>query len=75
MRACARFLPNPALKGLIVPSKFYSSIAAGRPVIFVGDGGNDRDGEIAREVARGIVASPLRRMIGGTGKCDRAALR
>ena len=53
MRACARFLPNQAFKGLIVPSKFYSSIAAGRAVIFVGDGGNDRDGEIAREVARG----------------------
>ena len=53
MRACARFLPNQAFKGLIVPSKFYSSIAAGQAVIFVGDGGNDRDGEIAREVARG----------------------
>ena len=61
MRACARFLPNQAFKGLIVPSKFYSSIAAGRAVKFVGDGGNDRDGEIAREVAREIVASPLRR--------------
>ena len=75
MRACARFLPNQAFKGLIVPSKSYSSIAAGRAVIFVGDGGNDRDGEIAREVAREIVASPLRRMTGGTGKRDRAALR
>ena len=40
---------KPALEGLIVPSKFYSAIAAGRPVIFVGDA----DGEIAREVARG----------------------
>ena len=27
---------KPALEGLIVPSKFYSSIAAGRPVIFIG---------------------------------------
>ena len=40
---------KPALKGLIVPSKFYSSIAAGRAVIFIGDA----DGEIARDVARG----------------------
>ena len=44
---------KPALEGLIVPSKFYSAIAAGRLVIFIGDGGNDGDGEIAREVARG----------------------
>ena len=27
---------KPALEGLIVPSKFYSAIAAGRPVIFIG---------------------------------------
>ena len=40
---------KPALEGLIVPSKFYSSIAAGRAVIFIGDA----DGEIARDVARG----------------------
>lgn len=41
---------KPALEGLIVPSKFYSSsIAAGRPVIFIGDA----DGEIARAVSRG----------------------
>ena len=32
-----------------MPSKFYSSIAAGRAVIFIGDA----DGEIARDVARG----------------------
>jgi colanic acid biosynthesis glycosyl transferase WcaI len=34
----------PALEGLIVPSKFYGILAAGRPAIFIGD----RDGEIAR---------------------------
>jgi glycosyltransferase involved in cell wall biosynthesis len=28
---------KPELEGLIVPSKFYSVLAAGRPVIFVGD--------------------------------------
>ena len=40
---------KPSLEGLIVPSKFYSSIAAGRAVLFIGDA----DGEIARVVARG----------------------
>jgi glycosyltransferase involved in cell wall biosynthesis len=36
----------PALEGLIVPSKFYGILAAGRPIVFVGDA----DGEIAREI-------------------------
>jgi len=35
---------KPSLEGLIVPSKLYSSLAAGRPVIFIGA----QDGEIAR---------------------------
>lgn len=35
---------QPSLEGLIVPSKFYGIVAAGRPTIFVGD----RDGEIPR---------------------------
>ncbi|MCW8831676.1 MAG: glycosyltransferase family 4 protein [Gammaproteobacteria bacterium] len=35
---------NPSLEGLIVPSKIYGIIAAGRPSIFVGD----LNGEIAR---------------------------
>ncbi len=34
----------PKLEGLIVPSKFYSVAAAGRPTIFIGD----RSGEIPR---------------------------
>ncbi|HEY2686519.1 MAG TPA: glycosyltransferase family 4 protein [Steroidobacteraceae bacterium] len=34
----------PSLEGLIVPSKFYGILAAGRPVIFIGD----QDGELAR---------------------------
>ena len=33
---------RPAMEGLIVPSKFYGIVAAGRPVIYVGD----PDGEI-----------------------------
>lgn len=40
---------KPALEGLIVPSKFYSSIAAARPVIFIGGD----DGEIARALTAG----------------------
>lgn len=35
---------NPALEGLIVPSKFYGIAAAGRPALFIGA----PDGEIAR---------------------------
>jgi glycosyltransferase involved in cell wall biosynthesis len=37
----------PAFEGLIVPSKLYGVMAAGRAVIFVGD----PDGEIARAIA------------------------
>jgi glycosyltransferase involved in cell wall biosynthesis len=37
---------KPELEGLIVPSKFYSVLAAGRPVLFVGD----PRGEIARRI-------------------------
>ena len=37
---------RPELEGLIVPSKFYGVLAAGRPVVFVGA----PDGEIARQV-------------------------
>jgi len=37
----------PAFEGLVVPSKFYGAMAAGRAVIFVGD----PDGEIARAIA------------------------
>ena len=38
----------PAVEGLIVPSKVYGILAAGRPVVFVGD----TDGEVARMIAR-----------------------
>jgi glycosyltransferase involved in cell wall biosynthesis len=43
----------PELEGLIVPSKFYGILAAGRPVIFVGD----REGELARVVLRESVGA------------------
>jgi glycosyltransferase involved in cell wall biosynthesis len=40
---------DPALEGLIVPSKFYGAAAVGRPIVFVGD----PDGEIARLIDEG----------------------
>ena len=39
----------PRLEGLIVPSKLYGALAAGRPVVFVGD----KDGDVARLLAEG----------------------
>ena len=39
---------QPALEGLIVPSKYYGIAAAGRPAIFIGD----PEGEIARILTR-----------------------
>jgi colanic acid biosynthesis glycosyl transferase WcaI len=36
----------PALEGLIMPSKLYGILAAGRPLVFIGD----RDGDIARVI-------------------------
>jgi glycosyltransferase involved in cell wall biosynthesis len=38
----------PALEGLIVPSKIYGIMAAGRPLIFIGD----TDGDIGRVIER-----------------------
>jgi glycosyltransferase involved in cell wall biosynthesis len=38
----------PELEGLIVPSKLYGILAAGRPVVFIGDG----DGDISRVINR-----------------------
>ena len=70
---------KPALEGLIVPSKFYSSIAAGRAVLVIGDG----DGELAREVVRGNcgvtvapddalgLANAIERLCDETGTCAR----
>jgi glycosyltransferase involved in cell wall biosynthesis len=43
----------PRFEGLVVPSKIYGIMAAGRPCIFVGDA----DGEIARLARRGDFGS------------------
>ncbi len=40
---------DPKMEGFIVPSKFYGILAAGKPVIFIGD----REGEIARDIRKG----------------------
>jgi colanic acid biosynthesis glycosyl transferase WcaI len=40
---------QPGLEGLVVPSKVYGIMAAGRGVIFIGDA----DGEVARVIRRG----------------------
>jgi glycosyltransferase involved in cell wall biosynthesis len=47
----------PALEGLVVPSKFYGVLAAGRPTLFIGS----PSGELARLIARhdcGITVAP-----------------
>lgn len=51
----------PQLEGLIVPSKFYGILAAGRPTIFIGD----TDGELAR-----IITSTGCGMVAGIGAVD-----
>jgi colanic acid biosynthesis glycosyl transferase WcaI len=43
----------PALEGLIVPSKVYGILAAGRPVVFIGDTGGDI-AQLIREHGCGI---------------------
>jgi glycosyltransferase involved in cell wall biosynthesis len=47
----------PSLEGLIVPSKFYGILAAGRAVLFIGD----QDGELSRVICAthcGLVLEP-----------------
>jgi colanic acid biosynthesis glycosyl transferase WcaI len=46
----------PALEGLIVPSKIYGILAAGRPVVFVGDPGSDL-AKLVREQRCGVVVA------------------
>jgi len=46
----------PSLEGLIVPSKFYGILAAGRPVVFIGDPNGDL-APIIRESGCGVVVA------------------
>ncbi len=58
----------PTLEGLIVPSKLYGILAAGRPVIFIGDD----DGEIGRVIN---VTDCGRRVSVGDARALRDVLR
>ena len=74
---------QPALEGLIVPSKYYGIAAAGRATIFIGDA----DGEIARAVRRDAcgeavatgdaeaLAATIRRMRGDAAETARMGVR
>jgi glycosyltransferase involved in cell wall biosynthesis len=46
---------RPSLEGLVVPSKYYGILAAGRPVIFIGDS----DGELARDIRGGACGATV----------------
>jgi len=46
----------PALEGLIVPSKLYGILAAGRPVVFVGDPASDL-AKLVREQRCGVAVA------------------
>jgi len=46
----------PALEGLIVPSKFYGILAAGRPVIVIGDAQGEHARVVRREECGVVVA-------------------
>jgi glycosyltransferase involved in cell wall biosynthesis len=69
----------PSLEGLIVPSKFYGILAAGRPVIFIGS----PDGELARVITEAncgfaistgddaVLAAIVRRLKATPVLCDK----
>lgn len=74
---------QPALEGLIVPSKFYGAAAAGRPVIYVGDPDGEIPGILRREQCGwsfhvGDAASVARRiveLVGNRGEAEEAGSR
>ena len=47
---------RPGLEGLVVPSKFYTAIAAGKPVLYV-SGGNDGIADVIRKERLGWTSS------------------
>jgi len=59
----------PDMEPYIIPSKFYGIAAAGRPTLFIGD----RDGEIARLVARADCGAAV--PIGNGEALERAILK
>jgi colanic acid biosynthesis glycosyl transferase WcaI len=56
----------PALEGLIVPSKIYGILAAGRPTVFIGDAGGDL-ARMVRDHGCGIAV--------GVGESEQLAAR
>ena len=59
---------QPAMEGLIVPSKFYGIAAAGRPTIFVGDPNGEvpeilRSADCGFTVAKGDVAGLVKAIV------------
>ena len=50
---------KPACEGLVMPSKLYGILAAGRPVAFIGDEQGDA-ARLVREHDAGLVAAPTR---------------
>lgn len=68
---------NPALEGLIVPSKFYGVAAAGRPTLFIGDVKGEiphvlREADCGFAVASGdnqALADSIARLAGDRGLC------
>ncbi len=70
---------QPSMEGLVVPSKYYGVLAAGRPVVYVGDA----HGDLAQEIVRcdcGRVVAPgdsielarqIRNLRDDAGECGR----
>jgi len=50
----------PALEGYVVPSKLYGILAAGRPLIFIGDGKGDVGRSSNRAVRRTVTVAIAR---------------
>ena len=50
---------KPACEGLVMPSKLYGILAAGRPIAFIGDDTGDA-ARLVREHDLGLVAAPAR---------------
>jgi len=66
---------RPELEGLIVPSKFYGIVAAGRPVIFIGDkegeiGGLILEGKCGYSVASGETTDLKQRILALAGDTE-----
>ena len=57
------------LCGLVVPSKLYGILAAGRPVIFVGPGKSEVAHEIERETIGTVLPAATGQQLAGAIRC------